>query len=150
MSLLRYWIFLFSRSMYAKVVKTCIKNILRKCQDTTHDKNVTKIEFRSRNFVATRSYFCDDGMLNSFKRNKLPDCREEALAKVQKCARSFHTRFRENKGSPSLCRLVNCYFALQSLAFSSSWSGNELRRVWQDARDQLTQTLPDQTKLPVN
>ena len=133
-------------------MKTCIENFLRKCQNTTHDKNLAKMEFRSRNFIATRSYFCDDGMLNSLKRIKLPDCRGKALAKVQKCAQSFHTRFRENKGSPSLCGLVNCYFffVLQSLAFSSSRSGNELRRVWEDARDQLTQTLSDQTKLPVN
>ena len=60
---------------------------------------------RSKGIIATRAYYCKDGMLNSFKRYKLPDCRESALEKVKKCAESFHRKFRENRGSRSLCRL---------------------------------------------
>ena len=99
-------IFVFlCRDLYAKL-KSCIKNVVRECRDKTDPGNLARIESRSRTMIASRSYYCEDGMMNSFKRNRLPDCRRRALEKVKKCTESFHEKFRKNKGSPSLCRHV--------------------------------------------
>ena len=103
------------RALYAKL-KTGIRNVVDICRNKTDSKNLSVMVQRSEGIIATWAYYCEDGMLNSFKGYKLSDCRERALKKVKKCAESFHRKFRQNRGSRSLCRLEK-YFCSRSAIF---------------------------------
>ena len=87
-------------------MKNCINNVSYECKNTTDSQHLIKIASRARVVIGSEDYFCKDGMLNSFKEiNLQPDCQKKATKKVKNCAASFHKEFREDKASPSLCRL---------------------------------------------
>ncbi|XP_068713377.1 uncharacterized protein [Montipora foliosa] len=92
------------RHLFSKTLSPCIQNIVEKCKNETDAENLELLKARSDDFIAQGSYYCTDGMLNSFKNFKSRDCPVRALEKARKCAQSFHKTFREDKGSPSLCR----------------------------------------------
>jgi len=82
----------------------CVQNIVEKCKNVTDKANLEIMMSRAHNINSQKSYLCEDGMLNSFKNFKSRDCPERALQKAMKCTQSFHKKFREDKGSSSLCR----------------------------------------------
>ena len=96
--------FLFS-AVYL-FMKNCINNVFYECKNNTDPQHLIKIASRARVVIGSEDYFCKDGMLNSFKKiNLQPDCPKKATKKVKNCAASFHKEFRDDKASPSLCRL---------------------------------------------
>ena len=96
--------FLFS-AVYL-FMKNCINNVFYECKNNTDPQHLIKIASRARVVIGSEDYFCEDGMLNSFKKiNLQPDCPKKATKKVKNCAASFHKEFRDDKASPSLCRL---------------------------------------------
>ena len=87
-------------------MKNCINLAFYECKkNSTDSKLLTTVATRAQKAIASQSYYCEDGMLNSLKGFNLPDCRKKAIKKVKKCTASFHTKFSEDKASPSLCRL---------------------------------------------
>lgn len=87
-------------------MKNCINLVFYNCKDNITDSKMrTTIASRAKNVIASESYYCEDGMLKSFKGTFLPDCRKKAIKKAKKCAASFHAKFSEDKAGPSLCRL---------------------------------------------
>ena len=106
--LLFCWPF-FIRKLYNSKVKHCVRNVIDSCRNQTDTKNLAIMEKSSKNMISSWQYYCKDGMLYSFKSfKKLPSCPDTTLEKIRKCASSFYKRFKENKGSRSLCRLEYC------------------------------------------
>ena len=71
------------------------------------------MEKSSKNMISSWQYYCKDGMLYSFRGlKKLQNCPDTTLEKIRKCASSFYKRFKENKGSRSLCRLEYCNYVI--------------------------------------
>ncbi|XP_068714113.1 uncharacterized protein [Montipora foliosa] len=92
------------RHLFSETLSSCVQNSVEKCKNETDAENLELLKARSEDIIAQPSFFCTDGMLNSFKNFKARDCPLRAHEKARKCAESFHKTFREDKGSPSLCR----------------------------------------------
>ena len=99
----------FVRKLYSSKVKHCIIKVIDDCRNRTDSKTVAIMEKSSKNLISSWQYYCKDGMLHSFKGvKKLKNCPDTTLEKIGKCASSFYKKFKENKGSRSLCRLEYC------------------------------------------
>ena len=99
----------FIRELYSSKVKHCIIKVIDDCRNRTDSKTVAIMEKSSENLISSWQYYCKDGMLYSFKGvKKLQNCPDTTLEKIGKCASSFYKKFKENKGSRSLCRLEYC------------------------------------------
>ena len=92
--------------------------MVKECRNKTDSKNLATMKSRTGKILATKKYYCEDGMLNSFQRSTLPDCRERGLTRAKKCSESFHKTFRENKGSQALCRWEIDLFVFNSFSLS--------------------------------
>ena len=101
--------FFFIRELYSAKVKHCIIKVIDDCRNRTDSKTVAIMEKSSKTLISRWQYYCKDGMLYSFKGDKkLKNCPDTTLEKIGKCASSFYKKFKENKGSRSLCRLEYC------------------------------------------
>ena len=99
----------FIRELYSAKVKHCIIKVIDDCRNRTDSKTVAIMEKSSKTLISRWQYYCKDGMLYSFKGDKkLKNCPDTTLEKIGKCASSFYKKFKENKGSRSLCRLEYC------------------------------------------
>ena len=99
----------FIRELYSSKVKHCIIKVIDDCRNRTDSKTVAIMEKNSKTWISRWQYYCKDGMLYSFKGvKKLQNCPDTTLEKIGKCASSFYKKFKENKGSRSLCRLEYC------------------------------------------
>ncbi|CAH3164804.1 unnamed protein product, partial [Porites lobata] len=93
------------RELYSSKVKHCIIKVIDDCRNRTDSKTVAIMEKSSKTWISRWQYYCKDGMLDSFKGvKKLQNCPDTTLEKIGKCASSFYKKFKENKGSRSLCR----------------------------------------------
>ncbi|XP_073229320.1 uncharacterized protein [Porites lutea] len=137
------------RKLYTSKVKHCIIKVIDSCRNRTDGKTVS-----SKNLISSWQYYCKDGMLYSFKGyKKLQNCLDTTLEKIGKCASSFYKKFKENKGSRSLCRKFTkakkCIrTTLERNCDKNSWVKNAAKR-YQDPHNPYCPGWVDLKRKPV-